>query len=130
MRDEDDLRSFLADSPATWYLTRDYGSTMADRVRAILEQGLRGRWPSPEEVANRLAVSVQHLRRLLRAEETSMTQIREDILRDAAIASLARGEESVDALAARLGFSDGRAFRRAFHRWTGSTPSTYRSSGS
>lgn len=126
VRDEDDLRRFLADSPATWYLTRDYGSATADRVRAILEQGLRGRWPPPEEVASRLTVSVQHLRRLLRAEDTSMTQIREDILRDAAIASLARGEEPVDALAARLGFSDGRAFRRAFHRWTGSPPSAYR----
>lgn len=130
VRDEDELRRFLADSPATWYLTRDYGSATADRVRAILEQGLRGQWPAPEEIANRLSVSVQHLRRLLRAEETSVTRIKEDILRDAAIASLARGEESVDSLAVRLGFSDGRAFRRAFHRWTGSTPSAYRSSGS
>lgn len=129
VRDDDDLRHFLGDQPNTWYTTRDYGSTPADQVRAILERGLKGDWPTPEEVAAKLNVSAQHLRRLLREQDTSITDIKEEILRDAAIESLVHGEESVDGLAARLGFSEASAFRRAFRRWTGSPPGAYRSGG-
>ncbi|NLG56435.1 MAG: helix-turn-helix domain-containing protein, partial [Rhodococcus sp.] len=49
----------------------------------------------------------------------------EEVLRDAAIAGLRRGE-SVDDLSAKLGFSEPSAFRRAFKRWTGKTPGSYR----
>lgn len=72
-----------------------------------------------------LSISVPHLRRLLRQEGTSLNQLREEVLRDAAVAGLRRGE-TVEDLSARLGFSEPSAFRRAFKRWTGSTPSSYR----
>ncbi|MFC7102718.1 AraC family transcriptional regulator [Nonomuraea rubra] len=126
IRDEEDLADFLGDQPHVWLATRDYGSSTADRVRGILEHGLRGHWPAPGELSARLNVSTQHLRRLLRAEHTSIGQIKEDLLRDAAIASLRRGDESVEELARRLGFSEASAFRRAFRRWTGHPPSAYR----
>ncbi|MBO0840327.1 MAG: AraC family transcriptional regulator [Sciscionella sp.] len=126
VRDEDDLLDFMRHQPIAWLGTRDYGSSTADRVRKVLERGLRGDWPTPEEIAARLTVSAQHLRRLLRAEHTSITAIRAEILRDEAIASLARGDEPVDALAVRLGFSEASALRRAFRRWTGSPLSAYR----
>jgi AraC-like DNA-binding protein len=72
-----------------------------------------------------LSISVPHLRRLLRRDGTSLNQLREEVLRDVAIAGLRRGE-SVEVLSARLGFSEPSAFRRAFKRWTGDTPSSYR----
>ena len=138
VRDENDLLGYLNNSPGDLLSRRDYGSTMADQVRRILEYALNATtvpssraslpppWPTPEEVAARLTLSVQHLRRKLREEGTSISQIREEILRDAAIASLARGQEPVTELAARLGFSEPSAFRRAFRRWTGSPPGSYR----
>ena len=46
--------------------------------------------------------------------------------RDAAIITLARGDESLNDLAQRLGFSEPSAFHRAFRRWTGSAPGAYR----
>lgn len=98
----------------------------ADQVREILERGLGGDWSSSEQVAAGMAVSLQHLRRRLRAEGTSISRIREQILRDAAIASLVCGQEPVSELSARLGFSEPSAFRRAFRRWTGKPPSAYR----
>ena len=79
-----------------------------------------------EDIAKRLNVSAQHLRRLLREEGTSFREIKEEILRDEAIASLVRGRETVEALSDRLGFSEPSAFRRAFRRWTGSPPGSYR----
>jgi AraC-like DNA-binding protein len=105
---------------------RENGGPVAEQVRRILELGLCGDWPSSEQVAARLSVSLQHLRRRLRAEGTSIGQIREQILMDAAIASLTRGHEPVSQLSARLGFSEPSAFRRAFRRWTGCPPGAYR----
>ena len=72
-----------------------------------------------------LSVSAAHLRRLLRQEGTSVNQIREEVLRDAAISGLSRGD-SVDDISGRLGFSEPSSFRRAFKRWTGQTPGAYR----
>jgi AraC-like DNA-binding protein len=126
MRTEEELEEWLRNAPADLLMFRDYGTTSSDQVRRILERGLRGPWPTPDEVASQLAMSTQHLRRVLREEGTSMTAIREELLRDAAIASLVRGQESISALSERLGFSEPSAFHRAFRRWTGSAPGTYR----
>ena len=126
IRDEHDLAGYLADQPNVWFATRDYGSSTSDQVRTILERGLRGPWPSPDDIAAQLSVSTQHLRRLLHAEHTSIGQLKEDLLRDAAVASLTLGSESVEDLARRLGFSEASAFRRAFRRWTGQPPGAYR----
>jgi AraC-like DNA-binding protein len=43
-----------------------------------------------------------------------------------AVASLERGGEPIAALAERLGFSEPSAFTRAFRRWTGRAPTSYR----
>ena len=126
VRDEQELVDYLSDQPRVWFATRDYGVAVADHIRRILEQGLRGHWPTSDEIAARLNVSTQHLRRLLRQRGTSIGQIKQEILRDAAIASLHRGDESVENLAARLGFSEASAFRRAFRRWTGRPPAEFR----
>lgn len=126
LRNEADLIDYIDNSPADLLARRDYGSTLSDRVRRILERGLTGDWPTSEDVAARLSLSVQHVRRKLREEGTSVSQIREEIVRDAAIASLVRGDEPVDELSERLGFSEPSAFRRAFRRWTGSPPGAYR----
>ncbi|MFC0531562.1 AraC family transcriptional regulator [Phytohabitans kaempferiae] len=128
VRDEQELANYLNDQPRVWFATRDYGVTVADHVRRILEQGLRGHWPTSDEIATRLNVSTQHLRRLLRQHGTSVGQIKQEILRDAAVASLRRGDESVESLATRLGFSEASAFRRAFRRWTGRSPAEFRTS--
>ena len=124
VRDQADLDHYLEHSPADLLARRDYGTTLAEQVRRLLERGLVADWPSSEEIARRLSMSTQHLRRRLREEGTSLGAIRDELLRDTAIARLSRGEP-VDAIAARLGFSEASAFRRAFRRWTGTTPSAY-----
>jgi AraC-like DNA-binding protein len=124
IRSEDELFEFIRNSPTDLLFRRDYQPTTASRVRKILERTDRA---NAEDVARRLAVSPQHLRRLLREDGTSFRQIREDNLRDAAITSLVRGTETVENLSDRLGFSEPSAFRRAFRRWTGSSPGSYRS---
>jgi AraC-like DNA-binding protein len=126
VRDEAELDDYLRHSPADALAQRDYGTTLADQVRNILERGVRGDWPAADEIAKRLSISAQHLRRRLRDEGTSAGAIREELLRDTAITGLARGE-AVEAVSSRLGFSEPSAFRRAFKRWTGATPAAYQS---
>jgi len=126
LQNEETLAEYVAQAPDDLLRRRDWGSAVSDRVRKVLERGLQGDWPTPDEIAARLSMSPQNMRRLLREEGTSLTQIKEELLRDAAIASLAAGRESVTALALRLGFSEPSAFNRAFRRWTGSAPTSYR----
>lgn len=125
VRDVESLEEFLHDSPIGILTHRDYRSSIASQVREILDRGPAGHRPTVSDIAGELAVSPQTLRRKLRDEGTSAREIKEQVLRDAAIASLVRGEETVTALSRRLGFSEPSAFSRAFRRWTGSPPGSY-----
>lgn len=126
VRNEAEIEEFIARSPRDLLTRPSHGTTYAVQVRRILEPGLRsGTWLTAEEVAARLSVSGQTLRRRLGEEGTSVREILDEIRRDAAVAALVRGEAVAD-LAHRLGFSEPSAFTRAFKRWTGSTPGAYR----
>jgi AraC-like DNA-binding protein len=128
VRNEDELIKFIRRSPNDLLFRQDYNPTTASRVRRIIERARSDEAVTTDDAAKRLNVSAQHLRRLLREEGTSFREIKEEILRDEAIASLVRGRETVEELSDRLGFSEPSAFRRAFRRWTGSPPGSYRPS--
>ncbi|OJF11121.1 AraC family transcriptional regulator [Couchioplanes caeruleus] len=125
LQDEAGLRAFLRRAPADVLARIDYGSTVAARVRRVLSQSLPDRLPGQDEVAARLSVSAQTLRRQLAAEETSFQQVRDQLRRDVAVAALTGGRFPIEQLSAQLGFSEPSAFHRAFKRWTGSTPRSY-----
>ncbi len=83
------------------------------------------RVPRIAEVAAARALSVRNLQRILRRQDTSFRALVDETRRDRAIA-LILTELSADEIAARLSFSDVRAFTLAFKRWTGTTPRVYR----
>jgi AraC-like DNA-binding protein len=126
IRSEGDLMEFLRTSPNDLLFRQDYHPTISSRVRRMIERRKPDEAVTVDDVAKRLLFSGQHLRRLLREEGTSFREIKEEILRDEAIASLVRGGETVEELSERLGFSEPSAFRRAFRRWTGNPPGSYR----
>lgn len=125
VRSEDELLDFIAHLPGALLVRQDYNPSTTSRVRRFIERRV-GEAVTVDDVAKPLNVSAQHLRRLLRTEGTTFRRIKEEVLRDEAIATLVRGTESIDELSARLGFSESSAFRRAFRRWTGSPPGAYR----
>lgn len=130
LRHERDVDELVARSPRDLLTVPRYTATLAEQVRRLLEPGLTtGVWPSAEDIARRLAMSQETVRRKLADEGTSVRRLTEDLRRDTAIASLVQGGESIAELAARLGFSEVSAFSRAFRRWTGSTPGAYRRAG-
>mgnify|MGYP001815395442 FL=1 len=100
-------------------------SSMADRVRTLLLltpiESL-----TEDVVARRLYVSRRTLARRLAAEGTGYRQIREQFLHELARSYLLQANQTVDTVAASLGYHDASAFRKAFKRWTGMTPKDFR----
>ncbi|WP_081631909.1 helix-turn-helix domain-containing protein [Rhodococcus sp. 114MFTsu3.1] len=74
-------------------------------------------------------ISEAHLRRLLADEGTSFRRIRDELRSSIAVKALRCGHP-VRMVSYRLGFSDPRAFRRAFRRWTNTSPASQRNVGS
>lgn len=131
LQDEAGIAAFLRRAPQDLLARIDYGSTTAARVRRLLGQSLPGPGlpPTEAELAGRLSVSPQTLRRRLAAEGTSFQQLRDQMRRDHAIAALAEGRTPIERISEQLGFSEPSAFHRAFKRWTGSTPRAYHPGG-
>ncbi|MFH8726917.1 AraC family transcriptional regulator [Streptomyces termitum] len=126
LRDAAALRSFLRHAPDGVLARSDWGSTATGRVRHLIGRALpAGPVPTPEQLAERLSVSPQTLRRRLAAEGTTYQRLRDQVRRDHAIAELTAGRVSIEELSRRLGFSEPSAFHRAFRRWTGETPRAY-----
>lgn len=82
--------------------------------------------PSLEEVAARLRMSPRSLQRHLHAQGTSLRGVVETVRRDLALHHLAENQLAIGEIAFLLGFSEVSAFYRAFRRWTGRTPASYR----
>jgi AraC-like DNA-binding protein len=125
LQDEAGIAAFLRRAPQDVLSRIDYGSTTAARVRRLVGQSFPGALPTEAEVAERLSVSPQTLRRQLAAEGTSFQHIRDQMRRDHAIAALAEGRTPIERISEQLGFSEPSAFHRAFKRWTGATPRAY-----
>ncbi|MEP5764379.1 MAG: AraC family transcriptional regulator ligand-binding domain-containing protein [Halieaceae bacterium] len=100
-------------------------SSMADRVRTLmLLRPIES--ISETEVARNLFVSKRTLARRLEAEGSGYRQIREQFLHELARGYLQEPNQTVDTVAASLGYHDAAAFRKAFKRWTGMTPREFR----
>ena len=98
----------------------------ADRVREVLGAGLTRGEIGADEVARALHMSRATLTRRLAAENTSVTAVLDGLRRDLALEYVRDPTLSLEELARRLAFSDARALRRAFQRWTGKTPAELR----
>jgi len=123
-----ELTEFLAAFPYRVVGPAPSAPPLPSQVRACMEAALAQGKPIPEPVAlaNLLGASAATLRRRLRAEGVSYSVLREQCVREAAERYLRNTRWDVETIAARLGFSDSGAFRRAFRRWTGLAPSDLR----
>ena len=126
MPDEERLRRFLASMPNALLVRYRDDSSMAERVRGILRRNLK-RPLSFEDIAGRLAVSPQTLRRrLLEEESCGFQEIKDRLRRDLAIHLLQKSRLSLEEIGGSLGFSELSTFHRAFRRWTGLAPGEFR----
>jgi AraC-like DNA-binding protein len=105
------------------------GGDLVGDMRALLRPTLRDGAAPVTSLARALAMSTRTLQRRLLGLGTTYAEVLDDLRRDHARLHLERRGVSVASAARQVGYSDSRAFIRAFRRWTGGTPGTYRLAG-
>jgi len=101
-------------------------SDVAARVRAQINELLASGTPSIESVCLRLRLSRRTLQRQLSAAGTSFAAELDQARHQLSLRYLADPRISLQEAAFLLGFSEASAFHRAFVRWTGQTPRSFR----
>lgn len=100
--------------------------TIGSKVRRLTIAALRDGDVGMDVIAKKLHMSVATLRRRLKEEGTTHSQILDELRFELAKRYLRRPDLAVSEIAYSLGFSHVNAFHKAFKRWTGSAPVEYR----
>jgi AraC-like DNA-binding protein len=115
------LLEFLAFNRAR---TRE-AAEVIESVERVLRPRLNDHFPIAK-VARELGMSERTLRRRLADSGVAFQGVLDGLKKNRALELLANPQMSVEQIAFAVGFTDPHNFRRAFRRWTGSTPGTLR----
>jgi AraC-like DNA-binding protein len=122
------LRSILDRCAEEELVRLGMNSSVAARVRTIIGQILaEGTALELDAVARRLHCSARTLQRRLRAEETSVHELVDEVRQQLACRLLEASDLSLADIAYRLDLADASALVRAFRRWCGMSPGQWRS---
>lgn len=115
------LLDFLAYNRAR---TRE-AAEITESVERVLKQKLQDRI-NVTKVARELGMSERTLRRRLSESGVSFQGLLDGLRKNRSLELLANPQMSVEQIAFAVGFTDPHNFRRAFRRWTGTTPGSLR----
>ncbi len=99
------------------------------QVRAMLSHN-QGHYPHLEAIAERLFMSSRTLKRRLQQSGLGYQQLLDEARKRDAIKLIQNTSLTIEQIAQRLDYTDAANFTRAFKKWTGETPSHYRSTKS
>ena len=119
----DDLH-LLCHDPAYWHEAGTSFLMQVDHAFTRIAERSR-RCPDRMAISGELGVSPSTLHRRLQSNGTSFQQAKIAWQHKTALFLIGRGD-TMHAVARHLGFTDARSFRRAFIKWTSSTPSSFR----
>jgi AraC-like DNA-binding protein len=127
-RTADELREFFRNPHAHIMTLPRQSKSAYIKTRLWMEKLFRegDGLPQLTEASAYMGMTEQTLRRRLKADGYSFNKLKEDTRRDMAIYYIKQSKLSVEEIAFRLGFSEASTFIRAFKKWTGLTPLTYR----
>jgi AraC-like DNA-binding protein len=98
------------------------------RTRAAIAGALPDGAPTLASMAKAVGVSPRTLQRRLQEAGITFSAMVERVRHETALRLLAEPPLSISEVAFFLGFSTSSAFRRAFHRWEGTSPKEFRAS--
>ncbi|RTL16937.1 MAG: AraC family transcriptional regulator [Burkholderiales bacterium] len=102
----------------------DLVESVANRMRFAIDAK-----PTQIELARMVNVSDRTLRRRLGQQSTTYREMRDQTRYARALDLLSNSDMTVAQVAELVGYSDARAFRRAFKRWAGVLPNEFRAAG-
>ena len=127
--------NILGDKGISQYLTTHLDAEMAEitqepalimQSKAAIAQALSEGAPKMAKIARILGLSVRSFHRRLSEYGINFQALTEETRRDLAEGLLRDESHSLAEIAFLTGFSEQSAFTRAFKRWVGTTPATYR----
>ncbi|WKV75661.1 AraC family transcriptional regulator [Streptomyces sp. PCS3-D2] len=119
------LRRHADHTLATAVPLRDWLDLFRSALASVQAEGT----PTLSTVARRMAVSPRTLQRRLDEHGTTWSAEAEAVRREHVSQLLHTTDLGIDAIAARSGYADARALRRAVQRWYGTTPAALRRHG-
>lgn len=96
-------------------------------VKRSIMNMVKPQFPTIEEVAASLNLSVRSFQRKLKEFGKTYKELLDEVRLDLATAYLKKPDLSISEIAYLLDYSEPSAFNRSFKRWTGQTPSQFRS---
>lgn len=127
--------NILGDDGISQYLTRHLDAELSKitrapelvtQAKAAIAQSLSEGSPKMAEIARGLGLSARSFHRRLSEHGLNFQTLTEETRRDLAKGLLRDESHSLAEIAFLTGFSEQSAFTRAFKRWLGTTPATYR----
>jgi len=112
------LEDMLSDLPNV-----DFAEQVKQRIRVLVSE----RTVSEELVSTPFNMSPRHLRRKLSETQTTYEKLLDEARMELAVRLIKEGKLNLGRIAFELGFLDPSSFTRAFRRWTGMSPTTFRS---
>ncbi|MDR2308262.1 MAG: AraC family transcriptional regulator [Paucimonas sp.] len=120
------LKTFLRTAPQGLVIRFRHQNGLVAQVYRHLRARQYGQWPTLTAMAERQQLSASSFRRQLEREGRSYQQVKDEVRRAIAFELLREGRLSVAEIAGQTGFQEPSAFHRAFKKWTGQSPGSYR----
>ena len=124
-RNNADILEFLQRAPRDWIFTKYTEHTFIIKIRDFIYDS---HWSNCNlnAVAKAFYMTPRTLLRKLEIDNSSFQTIKDEMRRDMAIRYLRDGRKSVEEISFDLGYSKSSSFYRAFKKWTGESPNSYR----
>jgi AraC-like DNA-binding protein len=124
MSDEQTRAAVIFSAERELVLRLSDSNFVAQIRRRLLEQ--QGCYPSVQTMAHEFHMSPRTLLRKLKQDRASYQELLDDARKEEAEWYLLKTHLRIEAIAERLGYIDASGFNRAFRRWFGKSPGTFR----
>jgi len=126
-----DLQLFLRRAPVDLLTIPGEDTSLTAKINQILEpktlnQATQLHLPGSTQIAAELKISEQTLRRRLALEGTSYQRIKDELRYSLANKLLGNRRLQINEISKQLGFTQPRAFSRAYKQWSGVSPKAFR----
>ncbi|WP_111860346.1 AraC family transcriptional regulator [Acinetobacter sp. CFCC 10889] len=125
-QDQKSWYEFIRNTPENLLVRFKNPHALSSIIRKSLMQCPPEQWLELNVLAQQLNMSEATIQRRLKNEATSYQQLKNEIRRDTAIELLTTTKKTLQEISNELFFQDPSAFHRAFKKWTGVSPGSYR----